>query len=608
MMKLFQIALVYSRVSTDKREQDSSIEYQVEAGRAAAEELGCTEIIEITERETATAVSSRSEFQKVLKAVEEEAIDVVIVKKLNRLNRDEEDYHHFKKLCEAHQVAVYFYEDHQFLDETTELLYSFMAVSDAQYSRQLSRGINKAHRRRQLKGDKVTISNNTYGYRYNKETRKIEIDEAEAEVIRYIFDLALQNYGARAIGKKLYERGITRRDGKPFAHATILNIIRNPMRSGTMILNTHHKNFRSKKRERVPESEWIYRDDLIPAIISKETWEKANELLASRRQETTFGSSNRGKFIGRLPLSGKLHCAYCGAVFYRTFKKKKSGRAYYWLCKTLNDVGRKTSDADESLLIRGGDGCDNVRLYEDVIYDLLENFYENEFSMSIEVVVDDTLSVLREAFINISMNNNLTQEKQHLEKQIKEIENNEATLAENLIIYKSVPESAANRLFADYASKKEVLQNKLNQIVAQEKRSKDLSERMENIEKTLRETLISDVNLETMLEYTKDIKVYYDKLELEFDFSKLIGLDDDLLNQIYTINLNEHARFNPQAKVKENAELAYTIIKENPFISHKELAERCGISQTSLNYRIKLLKQAGRIARENGESAYRILK
>lgn len=604
---LLENAIVYNRVSTQKEAQTTSIEYQEEEGYKVAKELGCKNIRLLTERYSGTFVEKRKEYLEMIEAMKNDEVDIIIVKDTDRLNRNEKEWYTIRDLSLEHNVKIYFYLDKKFYREEDNLIYGIKATLDAEYSRKLSKNINKAHRKRQLEGDKVTLDSNTFGYVY--ENGKIVVDEEEAKLIVYMYDLALQGHGVRTIANILTKEGYTNRNGKRFGTKTIYNILRNPLRTGTMIMNKEHYNFYSKKREKVDPSEWIIRDGIVPQIVSKEIWEKVNGLIDSRRSEAREDRKT-GKHLGTSLLSNKLFCGYCDSVFYRASRDtKKRGQVFFWTCKKQYEEGRLTSEAiyQERKKVKGL-GCDNVRLEEEVIYKFIKDFYKEHFIINADLILQETITVLKQALYNINCKLDVKKETDKINRQLSEIEEKENALYESMLVYKNVKQEIADRLLKNYEAEREALHNKISELEKQEKNKQSIEQRIINIEQVLKDTLIEEASLQTIISYIDKIIIYVDKLEIKFNLAKVLNLDIDNIEQSYTIPLREFAMEYKTENIKHTRELVYSIIKENPQIAFKDLMRQTGLASTTLTVRIRDLKKAGRIARNRGESAYRILE
>lgn len=62
--------------------------------------------------------------------------------------------------------------------------------------------------------------------------------------------------------------------------------------------------------------------EIVPAIVSEELWDKANDVLERRSKDVKNrqGKCNHGNL-----LTGKLFCTDCGATYYRRDAKDRQG-------------------------------------------------------------------------------------------------------------------------------------------------------------------------------------------------------------------------------------------------------------------------------------------
>ena len=190
--------------------------------------------------------------------------------------------------------------------------------------------------------------------------KRLGILEQEAQVTRQMYELCAAGYGSRTIARLLQEKGIRKRNGTCFSDSDIRRMIRNPINKGTVVMNRRHFDFDTKQMVKNPnEDQYVY-ENRIPAIVSKELWERANREIDKRAGKKTVGI-NPGKHI----LSGKLVCGLCGAPFYRTTRKRKHDQICQWKCRTYLEQGR-TKPGKEG-------GCDNIHLEENGLFSFLAN-------------------------------------------------------------------------------------------------------------------------------------------------------------------------------------------------------------------------------------------
>ena len=174
-----------------------------------------------------------------------------------------------------------------------------------------------------------------FGYRKStKERNKVIVEEKEAEVVRYIFSLAMQGKGSTGIAVQLQREGIPtitqmRRpdkkagDGKKHAWSSqsVRNILNNRFYLGEMAYGkTVRKSVGSKNSIHIPKEEWKVIPDHHEALVMPEVFVQVSkfrpELSTKQKREKN-------------PLTGKLHCGGCGyAMVYKPLQGKNKYRRF----------------------------------------------------------------------------------------------------------------------------------------------------------------------------------------------------------------------------------------------------------------------------------------
>ncbi|SFR78243.1 recombinase family protein [Anaeromicropila populeti] len=377
-------AVIYCRVSTEEEAQVNALKDQVQEAIAVVRKQKWKLADQyIDEGKSGTTTNKRNEYNRLVSDLEEleDKFDVIVVKSQDRLMRNTKEWYLFvDKLVQA-QKKLFFYLDNKFYTPDDALITGIKAILAEEFSRDLSKKINNAHKHRQEKGTNVSITSNTWGY--DKINKKVVINEEEAEIVRLIYNLCCEGYGSRIIAKQLEGRGIKSRSGGKFQETTIRRIIRNPLFKGTAVMNKHHLDFNTKKTVHMKESEWIYHENIIPAIVSEEIWQKANEMMDNRAvQEKTeaFVKKQRGRNIGKHFLSSKIICGDCGSVYWLRFRKKANGEQILeWSCSEYVQRGRKTASTRSVATDRVG-GCDNIHMKDNDLQEVLFKIGQKIFS------------------------------------------------------------------------------------------------------------------------------------------------------------------------------------------------------------------------------------
>ena len=131
----------------------------------------------------------------------------------------------------------------------------------------------------------------------------------------------------------------------------------------------------TKKQKFLPPEEWImFKDEtgeIVPALVSEELWDKANEILRRRSDDV---KNRQGICNHANLLTGKLFCTHCGAPYYRRESKSKDGTVNSkWVCS--NKINN------------GADACPSFPLYEDEIKPILFEVF-SETRVDVEALIE----------------------------------------------------------------------------------------------------------------------------------------------------------------------------------------------------------------------------
>ena len=196
---------------------------------------------------------------------------------------------------------------------------------------------------------------------YQKDDKHLVIDESQAPMVRDLFRLyATGEYSMKQLETLFYEQGYRNYNGNKIAHTTMSGIISNPKYKGYYVGNkVRIVDMFTKKQKFLPPEEWVmFKDEtgeIVPAIVSEELWDKANEVLARRSEDV---KNRQGICNHANLLTGKLYCAHCGTAYYRRESKSRDGKVNSkWVCS--------------GKINNGADACPSFPIYEDEIKPIL---------------------------------------------------------------------------------------------------------------------------------------------------------------------------------------------------------------------------------------------
>ena len=383
-------AVIYCRCSTEEERQRDALLRQAAEARECVRRLNWSLEDEYIESRSGTSTRGREQYQRLFADLLRDKFEIVVIKSQDRLMRNTRDWYIFIDRLVTSKKQLYLYLENRFYNTDDALITGIKAILAEEYSRELSRKINNAHRNRQKTGSALMLTSNTYGYRKMAD-KSFTIVEEEAAVKRRMYQLCATGLGSRRISQVLREEGIRKRNGSPFSDSDIRRMIRNPINKGTVVMNQKHYDFDTRKTMKNPEEQFFIYEKRIPAIVSDELWEAANREI-DRRRNNLEGESHKppvkmeyGRNRGKYSLSGKLVCGLCGAPFYRTTRRRKKDNVHEWKCRTYLEQGRKKEG-------RIG-GCENIHLKEPVLFSLLGN---SEFRFSEPVLTEAFMGILKE--------------------------------------------------------------------------------------------------------------------------------------------------------------------------------------------------------------------
>lgn len=357
----------YARVSTEFNVQLNSLDNQITYYTDFIKNNPNWEYVEgyVDEGISGVSTAKRERFNEMIEDGKQGLFDLVITKEVSRFARNTLDSIRFTRELLSSGVAVFFQNDNiNTIDEDSELRLTIMSSMAQDESRKISNRVRFGHHQA-IKNGTVLGTNNMFGY--NKKDGKLTINEEEAEFIRELFEMyATGKFSMKQMEKHFYEKGIRNRKGKKLSHSTMSNIIRNPKYKGYFVGNkVVITDLFTKKQKFLPENEWVmYKDETgetVPAIVSEEIWDKANEVLYMRSQDVITAQH---KTVHQNLFTGKLICAHCGKPYYRKDAVGKGGeKMSKWVCS--------------GKINNGADSCPSHAIYESEIKPVIEDIFKS---------------------------------------------------------------------------------------------------------------------------------------------------------------------------------------------------------------------------------------
>ena len=374
----------YARVSSDTDEQLNSLDNQVTYYEDFIKQNQAWTFVPgyVDEGLSGISTKKRKHFNEMIADAQEGAFDLIITKEISRFARNTLDSLQYTRELLSYGVGVFFQGDCiNTLEEDSELRLTLMSSMAQDELRKLSSRVKFGHQQA-IKSGVVLGNSRIFGYQ--KDEKRLVIDESQAPMVRDLFRLyASGEYSMKQLETLFYEQGYRNYNGNKIAHTTMSGIISNPKYKGYYVGNkVRIIDMFSKKQKFLPPEEWVmFKDEtgeLVPAIVSEELWDRANEVLARRSEDV---KNRKGVCNHANLLTGKLYCTHCGAAYYRRESKSKDGTVNSkWVC---------------SGKIKGGaDACPSFPIYEDEIKPILFEVF-SETKVDVEALIASYAEMFR---------------------------------------------------------------------------------------------------------------------------------------------------------------------------------------------------------------------
>jgi len=394
----------YARVSSEKDEQLNSLDNQISYYSDFIQNNSNWTFVAgyIDEGLSGISTLRRENFHNMVTDGENGLFDLIITKEISRFARNTLDSIQYTRKLLTAGVGVFFQNDNIItFDDDSELRLTIMASIAQDELRKLSSRIKFGH---QQAIKKNVVLGNSRMFGYDKENKRLVINEAEAQMVRELFELYATNaYSMKQIENIFWDKGYRNHNGNKLSHATMSNTISNPKYKGYYVGNkVKIVDMFTKKQKFLPQEEWVmFKDEtgeLVPAIVSETLWDAANNVL-SRRSKDVKARQNLCNHANLM--TGKIFCTHCGNTYYRRDSKDKTGnKNSKWICS--------------GKIKNGTDFCPSFAIYEDELKPLLLEVFRETANAS-ENMVETYIDMYK----SLEDNNGLAKEVKRLQQLIE---------------------------------------------------------------------------------------------------------------------------------------------------------------------------------------------
>ncbi len=485
----------------------------------------------------------RDVLQEILRDARKSQFDLLVVYKDDRLGRQLWDTGMYVMALKQYGVDVYSIKDGKISpnsDDPMEQMILAMRYGIAQKSSSDTGMRVKDTAQKLVQSGKFMGGKAPYGYRleysgeiskHGRALKQLVVNEKEAEVVRHIYDLSLnQEFGSSKIARLLNEDVCYSKMAPTelWKSGTITSILTNPVYAGFVAYKRREK--KNGKYHRLDSSEWVKAEQQNTdiTIVEPEIWNQVQKARHRRNKKYEVPLSERDVTIikrndGKLPLIDVIYCGYCGS-------KLTNGTRYnYW---TIKETGEKRVSQKSTYK------CQNA--WAGVPHDTHKFFHPEEIEPIVFQYIAEYIESIKsnDEIIDI-IRENANKERKNVEKQIpqlkKELENIQKDIE---VLYEALPDALRGK--ADISS-----EQISKAIKKQEEKAQHLSEQIAILTDQAREIRVDEKEwneIKQRIPTWKDVFLQSDSAAKRVLVNKLIERIDVTADEIkirFRINLNE---------------------------------------------------------------------
>jgi site-specific DNA recombinase len=315
-------AAIYARYSSDNQ-REASIEDQVRLCREIATARGWTVVEVYGDHAISGASMLRPGYQKLLEDMRASRFEVLVAEGLDRLSRDQEHTAALYKQLAYHGIRLVTVAE----GEINELHVGLKGTMNALYLKDLAQKTHRGLEGRVRQG----LSGGGLGYGYELVPGRSgvrRVNEAEAAIVRRIFQEYAAGASPRAIARQLNQEGVPGPQGRQWRDTAIrghvargTGLLNNALYIGRLVWNRQRylkDPVSGRRRSRLNDGgRWIVEEVPELRIVGEELWQAVKARQNAIRDSERVGKARATRFWERQRarhlLTGLVHCGGCGS-------------------------------------------------------------------------------------------------------------------------------------------------------------------------------------------------------------------------------------------------------------------------------------------------------
>ena len=290
----------------------------------------------------------RPAFQQMISDMENGEIGIIVTKDLSKLGRNQ--LHTGLYIEERFPMfGVRYIAINDNVDTDSNDLMPFKNLFNEWFLRDTSRKIRAVLKAKAERGEWLE-TRAPYGYIRNPDTKKLEVDEEAAAIVRRIFAMCASGNGPSQIARILKKEQVltptmyaytkhnmthTGSDTQRPYHCsgdTVADMLENEIYIGnTVNMKYSTKSYKDKRRVEHSREECLVFENTHPALVTQEVWDIVQRVRKNKRRRTNMDEQNK--------YSGLVFCSDCGSNMVLHRAHTISASYNHFTCRTYKRDG-----------------------------------------------------------------------------------------------------------------------------------------------------------------------------------------------------------------------------------------------------------------------------
>ena len=319
----------YTRFSSEGQ-NETSIEYQDKGIQQYCDSMGYEIVKKYSDKAFSATNDRRPDFQKMIADADTSPEwEKLIIYDFSRFSRNTSDAFKYRDYLLDKNIKI-ICSTMPFEDTSPEtiLMEGIMFVFNDYFSRKLA---NVTRDGLEVKARKGGHCGGRPPLGYDVQGDKLVINEAEAEIVRKIFEMYINGISYVNMAKQLNQEHKRTKAGTEFKKNSFQSILSQAKYKGTFVWNrSKERDSKSRRNSHAekPLDKQIRIENAVPPIISTEIFDKVQSMMKEHKGKKS-GSSKYHYMLNNLDV---IKCAHCGAIMTGAANKVHNDVKLYYAC------------------------------------------------------------------------------------------------------------------------------------------------------------------------------------------------------------------------------------------------------------------------------------